>query len=256
MCNSTTDIRVEALNGIQPSPDLSMSSAGWATSLPTGFNNDLQGSTSNSDDQSTVRTLPDNDIDDATLNLDADQNGIHDLPLQPADVGNLGYETAISWQPLGKDNFTDWPLDFDMPDFDMLFPVDQLNQSTGVDAATMTELDKPQPWDQSTRSYNPTSSSGELMGYLSLNEAVSIRTALWRADIIQAHAILPLKPQIPLHIPIFFTIRGLCHPFLHANSHICHGADGCCNGSRTSPLYSITLILLNILNFREAALGK
>lgn len=161
--NTAADVLVEAPNGAQLSPGLTLSSTGAAKSLTNGSRNSLQGRASLSDDQNTVRTL----LEDATWSVETDQDGTHNLPAPPpTDISNIPDFNAFSWPLFTTD--TDWQFDFDIP-----FTAEHTSASTGASSTAFTELDMSQFYNRPTQGFDSAGCSGELIEYFSLSKKVS-----------------------------------------------------------------------------------
>ena len=166
--NTAADVLVEAPNGAQLSPGLTLSSTGAANSLTNGSRNSLQGRASLPDDQNTVWTLP----EDATWSVERDGDGTHNLPPAPppTDISNVPDSNAFSWPLFTTD--TDWQFDFDIP-----FTAEHTSASTGASSTALTELDMSQFYNRPTQGFDSAGCSGELIEYLSLSEKVSTDAA-------------------------------------------------------------------------------
>ncbi len=167
--NNAADVLVEAPNGAQLSPGLTLSSTGAANSRTNGSRNILQGRASLSDNQNIVRTLP----EDATWSVETDRDGTHNLPPPPppppppsTDISNVPDSNAFSWPLFTTD--TDWQFNFDIP-----FTAEHTSASTGASSTSLTELDMSQFYNRPTQGFDSAGCSGELIEYLSLSEKVS-----------------------------------------------------------------------------------
>lgn len=161
--NTTADVLVEAPNGAQLSPGSALSSTGTANSFTNGARNILQGRAALSDNQNTVRTLP----EEAAWGVETDQDDTFNLPPPPStNISNLPHYNAFSWPLFATD--TDWQFDFDIP-----FTAEPTSASTGASSTALTELDMSQSYDRPTQGVDSAGCSGEWIGYLCLNEKVS-----------------------------------------------------------------------------------
>lgn len=166
--NTTADVLVEAPNSAHLSQGLILSSTGAANSLANGSRNSLQQGTFLSDDQNTVRTLP----EDATWSLVTDADGTHNIPPAPTptDTSNVPDSNTFGWPLFMTD--PDWQFDFDIP-----FTAEHTSASTGTSSTPLTELDVSQFYNRPTQGFDSAGCSRELIEYLSLGEKVSIDDA-------------------------------------------------------------------------------
>ena len=166
--NATTNVLIEAPDGAQPSPGLTLSSTGPANSLTIGSRDSLLGRASLLNDHNTVRTLPDN----ATWSIESDRNVTHNLPPSPTptDIINEPSSNALSWPLFTTD--TNWEFNFDTP-----FTAEQTTASTVASSTTLTELDLSQICIPPTQGFDSGGCPRELLEYLSLGEKVSTDAA-------------------------------------------------------------------------------
>lgn len=166
--NTAADGLVEAPNGAHLSPGLTLSSTGAANSLANGSRNSLQQGAFLSDDQNTIRTLP----EDATWSLETNADGTHNIPPAPTptDISNVTDSNAFCWPLFMTD--PDWQFDFDIP-----FTAQHTSASTGASSTPLTELDTSQFYNRPTQGFDSAGFSRELVEYLSFSEKVSTGAA-------------------------------------------------------------------------------
>lgn len=159
--NTAADVLIEAPFGAQTSPGMNFSSNGAANSLTNGSPNSLQGASSLSDDQNTVRTLPEN----ASWSVETDEDGSHNLPPAPppTDMSNVPDANAFFWPLFTTDN--DWQFDFDIP-----FNTEHASAPTDASSTTLTDLDMSQFYNRPTQGFDSAGCSRELIEYLSVSE--------------------------------------------------------------------------------------
>ena len=154
MHNAATNVPVEAPRYARRSPGLSLSSTGAANSPSV------------SDDQTTVRSLADQ-YDEVAWSVDMERDAINNLPPSVTDMSNVQDSNAFSWPLFATD--TDWQFDLDIP-----FTAEHADASTCASSTALNELDMSQLYNQSTQCFDSTTaSSGELIGYLNLNDKVT-----------------------------------------------------------------------------------
>ena len=158
MHNAAANVLIETPRCARTSPGHSLSSTGAANSPSV------------SDDQTTVRSLADQYGDETSWNVDMERDAINNLPPSVTDMSNVQDSNAFSWPLFATD--TDWQFDFDIP-----FTAEHANASTCASSTALNELDMSQFYNQSTQGFDSTASSGELIGYLNLNDKVAEKIA-------------------------------------------------------------------------------
>ena len=154
MRNAATDVPIESPRYARRSPVPSHSSTGAANSPSV------------SDDQTTVRSLADQYGDETAWGVDMESDMINNLPPSVTDLSNVKDTNAFSWPLFATD--TDWQFDFDIP-----FTAEHADTSTCVSSTALNDLDMSQFYNQPTQAFDATASSGELIGYLNLNDKVT-----------------------------------------------------------------------------------